>query len=175
MRGLVASALLAASISVPAGAEVKRSTDSGFVLESRVTVPVSARRAFAMLGRPAEWWDPDHSYSGSAANLKLGLRAGECFCETIPKDGGTIEHGRVVYSRPGDTLRLNGALGPLQSEAVVGTLTWTFKTVVGGTDVTQTYVVGGYFGEGAKPLAPLVDRVMSTQLARFRKRLAAQP
>ncbi len=171
MRAILACALLATSISVPAHGEVRRSASNGFELESRVVVPVSAQRAFEELGQIGHWWHPDHTYSGSSANLRLGLRAGDCFCESVPADGGTIEHARVVYSRPGETLRLSGALGPLQSEAVIGTLTWTLKKVAGGTEVTQTYVVGGYFREGGEPLAPAVDQVMTMQLARYQESL----
>jgi uncharacterized protein YndB with AHSA1/START domain len=173
MRAIVAIALLGASFSLPAHARLKNAAANGFQLESSVVVPVSPQRAFEALGQPRLWWHPDHTYSGSAANLRLGLRAGDCFCETVPADGGSIEHGRVVYSRPGQTLRLQAALGPLQSMAVTGTLTWSLKQVAGGTQVTQTYVVGGYFPDGALPIAPMVDQVMTMQLARFRDSLAA--
>jgi len=173
MRAIVACILLGMSISTPAGAEVKRAAANGFELESRVVVPVSPQRAFQALGQPRLWWHSGHTYSGSSSNLRLGLKAGECFCEAVPADGGTIEHGRVIYSRPGQTLRLHAALGPLQSEAVTGTLTWSLKQVAGGTEVTQTYVVGGYLREGALPLAPMVDQVMTMQLDRFRDSLTA--
>jgi uncharacterized protein YndB with AHSA1/START domain len=163
----LAGCALAFALCGPALAEVKRSASNGFVIERRVTVPAPPERAFAALGQVQNWWDPAHTYSGKSSNLTMGLNAGDCFCERIPSDGGSVEHGRVVYSRPASTLRLSAALGPLQSEAVNGTLTWTLKTVASGTEVTQTYVVGGYFRDGAEPLAPVVDQVMSTQLRRF--------
>jgi uncharacterized protein YndB with AHSA1/START domain len=172
MRAIVASALLGTVVSVPAGAEVKRATANGFEVESRVVVPASPRQAFEALGQPQLWWHPDHTYSGSAANLRMGLTAGNCFCEAVPADNGSIEHAQVVYSRPGTALRLHGALGPLQSEAVTGSLTWSLKAVAGGTEVTQTYVAGGFFRQGAEKLAPAVDQVLSTQLSRYRDHLA---
>ncbi len=92
------------------------------------------------------------------------LRAGGCFCETIPADGGTVEHARVVYAQPGKQLRVQGSLGPLQAEGVSGTLTWTLKAVPGGTEVTQNYVVGGYIRGGAKSFAAPVDQVLGEQL-----------
>ena len=64
-----------------------------------------------------------------------------------------------------DSPALQAALGPLQSEAVVGTLTWSLRAVEGGTEIVQTYVVGGYMRGGLEPVAPLVDQVMSDQLA----------
>ena len=165
---IIFSALL---IAAPADAAVKQATPAGFELESKVVVPVSPARAFAALGQLPSWWDPAHTYSGSGSNLTIGLKAGDCFCERAPKDGGSIEHARVVYSQPGTALRLHGALGPLQSQAVTGTLTYSLKKVAAGTEVTQSYVVGGYFTMPAEKLAPLVDQVMNTQLMRYRDHL----
>lgn len=117
-----------------------------------------------MLGQPSRWWNKAHTYSGNAANLRQELRAGGCFCEAVPADGSTIEHGRVVYAQPGKSLRLHAALGPLQQEAVAGALTWSLKPVHGGTEVTQTYVVAGFVHGGADKLAPVVNKVMAEQL-----------
>lgn len=162
------AAALAAS---PAAAEVKSATPDGFEVESRVTVPASPAEAYAALGRIGEWWNPAHTYSGKATNLRLDLKAGGCFCETT-EGGGTIEHLRVVYAQPGIMLRLQGGLGPLQAEGVAGTLTWTLKPVAGGTEIVQSYVVGGYVRGGAEKLASPVDQVMREQLERYRSRLA---
>jgi hypothetical protein len=38
------------------------------------------------------------------------------------------------------------------------------KAVAGGTEVTQTYVVGGYIRGGAKNFAAPVDQVLGEQL-----------
>ncbi len=42
----------------------------------------------------------------------------------------------------------------------------------GGTEIVQTYVVGGYIRGGAEKMAPLVDMVMGQQLAGLQRRLA---
>lgn len=165
MRHLILLAGLFAA--APAVAEVRVSGPSGFAIESNVTVPVPPAEAYAALGRIGRWWNSEHTYSGNAANMTIELRPGGCFCETIPADGGAIEHGRVIYARPGQTLRFEGALGPLQSEAVTGTLTWSLRAVAGGTHITQTYVVGGYSRPGFAAVAPLVDQVMADQLSRL--------
>ena len=162
------AAALAAS---PAVAEVKSATAAGFEVESRATVPVPPAEAYAALGRIGEWWNPAHTYSGKAANLRLDLKVGGCFCETTD-GGGAIEHLRVIYAQPGNVLRLQGGLGPLQADGVAGALTWTLKPVAGGTEIVQSYVVGGYVRSGAQALAPLVDKVMAEQLERYRSRLA---
>ena len=57
--------------------------------------------------------------------LEEELKAGGCLCEKIPAEGGSVEHLRIVFARPGRLLRAQGGLGPLQGEAVVGTLTWS--------------------------------------------------
>jgi uncharacterized protein YndB with AHSA1/START domain len=154
---------IAALLAVPAAAEVKSSSSAGFELENRRTVRVSPSEAFAALRRISGWWSKDHTYSGDAKNLSLGLEAGNCFCERIP-DGGTVEHMRVVQSRPGRLLRLQGGLGPLQAEAAMGTLTFMLKPVPGGTEITQSYIVGGYIRPGAERLASPVDKVLAQQL-----------
>ena len=164
--------LVTAAFGTPALAEVKSVTPAGFEVESKAVVAATPAETYAMLGRVGEWWNSSHTYSGDAANMGLELRAGGCFCERIPADGGTIEHGRIVYARPGDTLRVQGGLGPLQAEAALGTLTWALKAAPGGAEVTQTYVVGGYIRGGADKLAPIVDQVLAEQLAGLQRRLA---
>jgi uncharacterized protein YndB with AHSA1/START domain len=165
-----AAAFGAVLLAGPAPAAVKSSTPAGFELESKAVVKASPAEAYAAVGRLGEWWNPSHTYSGRAENLSFEPRAGSCFCERTA-DSGTIEHGRIVYAQPGQALRLHGALGPLQASGVSGSLTWTFKAVPGGTEITQTYVVGGYVPGGAEKLAPLVDRVMNEQLTRLAARL----
>lgn len=168
----ILSILAAVTIAAaPAAAEVRTATPTGFALESKVTVPVPPAQAYAALGRIGEWWNGAHTYSGDARNMTIELRAGGCFCERVPAGEGTIEHGRVVYAQPGNTLRYQGGLGPLQSEAATGSLTWSLRPVEGGTEVTQTYVVGGYVRQGFEALAPLVDQVMTEALERYRRHL----
>ena len=167
------AAFIALAASAPAGAEVKSATANGFEVEAKAVVAASPGETYKMLGRIGLWWNDQHSYSGKAANMKLKLKAGGCFCETIPADGGTIEHMRVVYARPGTMLRLQGGLGPLQSEAAIGTLTWSLKAVPGGTEIVQTYVAGGYIRGGADRLAPIVDKVMAEQLAGLQRTLGS--
>jgi hypothetical protein len=91
------------------------------------------------------------------------LRADGCFCERL-KDGGSVQHLQVIYAAPGQGLRLRGALGPLQTEGVDGTLTWMLKPGEGGTTVTLSYVLGGYVRSGMEQWAPKVDRVLDEQL-----------
>lgn len=169
MKFILALALAAAA--TPGAAAVKSATPAGFEIESRATVRATPAETYAALGRIGRWWNSDHTYSGDAANLTLDLKAGGCMCETIPADSGSIEHMRVVYARPGAALRLQGGLGPLQGEAVSGSLTWTLTPVAGGTEIVQTYIVGGNVRGGADKLAPLVDKVLAEQFSGLVKML----
>ena len=146
-----------------AAAEVKSVTPTGFEVLSKATIAAPAGRVYAALGEVGHWWDPSHTFSRDAANLSIELRAGGCFCERL-KDGGSVQHLRVVYAAPGQGLRLRGALGLLQTEGVDGTLSWTLKPGEGGTNVTLSYVIGGYIRSGMEQWAPKVDRVLDEQL-----------
>ena len=163
----IATLVVALALAAPAHSEVKSVTPSGFEVATVTTIAAPAERVYAGFGEVARWWSPSHTFSKDAANLSLELRAGGCFCERL-KDGGSVQHLQVVYAAPGEGLRLRGALGPLQTEGVDGTLTWSLKPVEGGTGVTQSYVVGGYIRGGMEQWAPRVDRVLDEQLQRLK-------
>jgi uncharacterized protein YndB with AHSA1/START domain len=166
------AAAAALQFSSPVAAEVKSSSAAGFEVQTKVTVAASAADAYVALSNVGGWWNPEHTYSGKGENLSLEPRAGGCFCEKLD-GGGTVEHMRVVYAQPGQVLRLQGGLGPLQAQAVAGTLTWTLKPAMNGTEVSQSYIVGGYIPGGAEKLAPLVDKVLAEQLQRLQRKLGA--
>jgi uncharacterized protein YndB with AHSA1/START domain len=111
--------------------------------------------------------DPEHTWSGVAKNLSMQMQAGGCFCEKLA-DGGSIQHGRVIYAQPNVTLRLDAPLGPLQEMPVTGVLTFALAPADGGTKVTMTYRVAGALTMESAGLAPIVDKVMSTQLNRLK-------
>jgi hypothetical protein len=73
----------------------------------------------------------------------------------------------VIYSDPGKTLRMEGALGPLQQYAVNGVMTLELKPDGTKTRVTLTYSMGGYIPGGAAKFAQLVDKVLGIQFNRF--------
>jgi uncharacterized protein YndB with AHSA1/START domain len=160
----VAAAVLATA---PVEARVASSTPAGFELTERVVVAAPPAKLYAALLDVGRWWSRSHTYSGDAANLSIEAKPGGCWCERMP-DGGAIEHMRIVYLRPGQAVRAQGGLGPLQGEGVTGSLTWTIKPAPGGSELTQSYVVGGYIRGGPEKLAPLVDGVMAEGLRRVK-------
>ena len=157
-----------------AAAEVKSVAANGFEVATTATIAAPSERVYAALGEIGRWWSSDHTFSRDAANLRMELRAGGCFCEQ-PKDGGSVQHLQVIYAALGIGLRLRGALGPLQMEGVDGTLSWALKPAEGGTNVTQSYVVGGYIRAGMEQWAPRVDRVLDEQLQRLKGYVEGKP
>ena len=150
-----------------AWAEVREIRNDAFTIESIVTTTASPAEVYRALGTVSEWWDPEHTWSGSSKNLSLQLQAGGCFCEQLA-DGGSLQHGRVIYAQPGVILRLDAPLGPLQDMPVTGVLTFKLAPEGAGTRITMTYrVAGGLTMESAK-LAPIVDGVMGVQLGRLK-------
>lgn len=154
----------AALLATPAGADVVRSSAAGFEVSSTVTVAAPLDRAWTTTLAPRLWWDKDHTYSDDPANLTLDERAGGCFCEKLPNKG-SVEHMRVVYVQPPQMIRMTGGLGPLQAEGATGILTIKLTKDGDGTNIALSYVAGGYFRDGAERFAPLVDRVLTQQLA----------
>ncbi|MDP2259270.1 MAG: SRPBCC domain-containing protein [Caulobacter sp.] len=151
----------------PAMAEVKSTWKAGLRLENKVTIAAPPDKVYATLGDIGKWWDGAHSYSGDAANMTIALEPGACFCETFPTGGG-VKHGEVVLAWPGRMLRIHGAFGPLQDDGPSGALTFTLKAVEGGTEVVQTYNLGGLRPEMVAA-APVFDRVIGGQLTRFKR------
>ena len=182
---ILAAATALAFTAHPASAEVIASSEAGFVTRATAEVPADPAATWAALIAPQNWWNKAHTFSGDSANLYLDAQGGGCFCEKLPlKDGapgsrgGSVSHMRVVYADPGKALRMVGSLGPLQSEALTGTLTITLKPVElaatgAGTRIVLEYVVGGYMRYKVEDIAPAVDRVLVGQLAGLAAALGA--
>lgn len=173
------AAILAFGLAAPASAEVVTSSEAGFVTKHVTDVPAAPADVWKALIAPSGWWASEHTYSGDAANLYIDAQATGCFCELLPLPAdapegtrrGSIEHMHIIYAEPGRVLRLSGGLGPLQSEAVTGTLTITLKALPeGGTRIQWFYVVGGYARFKFPEIAVSVEKVLGEQV----KRLAAK-
>jgi hypothetical protein len=168
MKNLMSFVALMLALAAPSAAETVKASENGFEIGESVTVDAPITRVWATLLQPQKWWDREHTYSGDSANLSMDDQAPGCFCEKLP-DHGSIEHMHIVYVQPPLMLRMTGALGPLQAEAVNGTL--VFKLAADGaasTKVTLSYVVGGYVRVGAETLAPKVDEVLSLQMVNLK-------
>lgn len=156
--------ILLVGAATPANADVVKTEATGFVVEKTVTIDALPDVVWETLRAPQRWWSKEHTWSGDSANLYIDSQATGCFCEKLP-GRGSVQHARLIFVDKGKMLRMEGAFGPLQGEAIVATL--TFELSPDGdkaTKVKMTYVVGGYSPTGFEKLAPLVDGVLGTQL-----------
>jgi len=157
-----------AALAGPAGAAVIDRQPNGFEVATTVHIDAPPAKVYAALVHIGRWWASAHSFSHDAANLSIDPVAGGCFCERLA-GGGSVAFGRVIYVAPDALLRLQTALGPLQSTGADGHLTFALVAKDGGTDLTETYDVGGYAKGGLDGWAATVDRVLGEQMARLKQ------
>lgn len=161
------SLVLLASLPNSVQAKVTATSETHFIVEHEVIVPLDAQASYRLLGKPSQWWNSGHTWSGDAKNMSLPLKAGACFCEIW--QGNSVMHAQVIAARPAELLRLQGALGPLQEMAVNAVLSFTLKKEQAGTKVMMSYRVSGNASNNLAAIAPVVDKVMGGQLEGFRQ------
>lgn len=170
--------VLLAGFSVPAQAEVRSVSDNGFNSFHSAEVSATPAVIWKRLTTPKDWWNPAHSWSQSTAGFYMDSKAGGCFCELIQEKNaagktvtvGSVEHMRIIFYQPGKVLRMQGGLGPLQGEAVTGTLTVAMEALKdkeGSSRVSFSYSVGGYMRQKVSSLSAGVDAVMGEQFKRM--------
>src|SRR5215472_10044879 len=115
MKAPVALALSALFCS-PAFATVADLAANGFTVKVSVTIQAPPAEVYSKLLRVGDWWDSQHTFSGSAHNLSIEDKPLGCWCEKV--GNGAVRHMQVITAIPGKSLVLSGALGPLQSMAV---------------------------------------------------------
>jgi len=169
--------LILSLVAGAARAEVVDAQAGGFTVRETATIAAPQAKVWAALIKPAGWWSPVHTFSHDAKNLVLEPRAGGAWMESLP-NGGSARHMVVIYFDPPSTLRLEGALGPMQAMGAMGHLTFTLKPATlkpGGeaTEVVMVYDLGGHAAGGMTGLAPVVDRVMGEQLAGLKSAVEA--
>jgi uncharacterized protein YndB with AHSA1/START domain len=146
-------------------AEVVQSSPAGVTLQHRYDIGAAPAEAWQVLIHPESWWPQDHNWSGDSSNMSLAPEAGGCFCEQW--DGGSVEHGRVVFAIAPRLLRFEGALGPLQEMAVSAVLTVSLEPTESGTKAVVTYRISGDASHAVDQLAPVVDQVVGQQFGAF--------
>lgn len=165
----IAIAAAALFIAPSARADVTSATPSAFVIEAEAEVAAPPERVWRALTRIERWWGPAHTYSGDASNLRLDARAGGCWCERWG-NGQSVEHARVVTVMENEgvrTLRVIGALGPLQAMGATGVLTFTVAPHPNGATVTMTYRVTGDASLNLNAAAAPVNNVLMEQIGRL--------
>ena len=179
MKNSILLAVCGTLVAVPANAEIKAQSDAGFVVGHTAEVLAKPEEVWKRLLVPKDWWNPAHSWSGKTEGFYIDAQAGGCFCELLQdkatdgsvKPRGSVEHMRVLFTDSGKVLRMSGALGPLQSEAMQGTLTVAMEPLKegAGTRISLSYVVGGYMRYKVADIAPAVDAMLGDQFQRMIK------
>jgi uncharacterized protein YndB with AHSA1/START domain len=155
----------------PAGAEVVDQQANGFVLQEKEQVAATPEKIYAALIEPSTWWNRAHTFSGDPRNMTLDARAGGCWCEKLPKSGGSVLHMTVINADPGRLLRMRGALGIFQSSGMDGTLNIVLTPNKTGTatQVEFVYNLSGYVWGGYQSLPKTADGVLGLQLFRLKQ------
>lgn len=182
-----AALLLPALFAAETFAAVAKNEAHGFVSVHEVEIAAPPERVWeALVEEVDEWWDPAHTYSGDANNMEFGALGplGGLWEDLDDGSGskalgairGIVRHMDFDMVRPPKTLRLRGALGPLQPLAVVGSMTFDLEAMAATSEAAENgnkhtrlayrYVVNGpQLRDWAEP----VDRVMGEQLQRLRR------
>ena len=152
-------------------ADVVSVHENGFQLTISVPVQALPKAVYNnFINHVDKWWDKAHTHSGDSANLSFDNRPGGQLLEKLP-EGGFVRHFEIVYLKPQSTIRLRGAMGPLQEHGVTGAMTIQFLPIENGTNVNVTYNVGGYIPGGLKTMkawSPAVNQVITEQFQRLR-------
>jgi hypothetical protein len=169
MLKIISAGLALAMLATAAAAEVRARTDNGFTLAFERPVRAAPETVLEAVAMPAGWWSSAHTYSGDAANIRLDLIPGGCWCEALP--GGGVKHAEVVLVMPERRMvRFDAPFGPLQgmgADAVL-TMTWSDPPEGGERLLKWSYVVNG---PGTGAMADVIDSVMTEQFRRLGDRL----
>jgi hypothetical protein len=151
-----------------ARATVADSSPTGFTVKIALHVQAAPAEVYEKFVREiGDWWNPAHTFSGSAKNLSIEEKAMGCFCEKLA-GGGAVRHLEVVYFMPGKLLVLSGALGPMQTLAAAGNMRIQFAPEGGGTKLDVTYAVTGYLPAGMNAFASPADGMLTEQFMRLK-------
>jgi hypothetical protein len=169
MKSTLISVLLAALLAGgPVAAEVTDAGAGGFTSVNEALINADRMETWrAAVDDVSRWWNPAHTISGDSHRLSIDAQPQGCFCEDLGDSTGIV-HLTVTMVSPGILLRLTGGLGPLGLLGVAGNMTWEFADEEGGTRVTFTYGVGGYYAGGLDEFAGPVDHVTGEALQRLK-------
>jgi len=146
--------------------EVVDSAANGFTVKTTLTIKAAPDTVYRQIIHVGDWWDSAHTFSGDAHNLSIEEKPMGCWCEKLPQGG--VRHMEVVFLSPGKKLVMIGGLGPLQTMATTGSITFQLSPVEGGTKLEVTYTVAGYLASGLNNLAAPVDSVLGQQVGRLK-------
>ena len=159
------AAMIAVCFVLPAQAEIVKSSPDHFTLRHEAVSEFTPQQIWQRLAKPSSWWHPDHTYSGSAKNLRIKLKAGGKWREDW-KDGSVV-HGTVLYVKKGEILRLDAPFGPLQEMAIKDVWTITVTPHEKGSKIVFDEVVNGTKDSALEEMATAVDFVKQEAIKRL--------
>lgn len=159
---LISSCLCAGGTAM---ADVVSSGSDHYVLRHEASSELPPEALWDKLVNVANWWHPDHTYSGDAANLSLDATAGGSWREDWAD--GSVIHGEVLYANPPNKLRLEAPFGPLQGMAVNVVWSISIQPSETGSLVMFDEIATGSSVSGLEQLAPAVDGVKQEALERL--------
>ncbi len=164
MMRLILSIVLSGLMTASAYAEVIKSSADGFIIQHTLTLQQEKTHVFTnMTAGLGKWWDPEHSFSGNAANMRIDS---DCFCERW--DNNVVVHLNTSIWIEGSKVVMEGGLGPLKELGLNGSMVWSLtSTEGGGTNLTWKYFVRGFSDTDLISLAPVVDGMLKEQLGRL--------
>ena len=165
-----AAALVGAlALAAAARAEIVDLGATGFEVRETARIAAPAARVWAALGEIGAWWDSATHLFRRRGQPRHRTEGRRLLVREPAAHAAGAEHMRVVYVKPPFAVRLEGALGPLQTTGATGHMAWTLKEADGHTDFTLTYDVGGYAKGGFASWAKPVDAVLATQVGRLKR------
>jgi len=169
MKYILALAACAAMLTQNrAMSEVVDSSPGGFTTKTTLNIQASPDAVYrTVIHNVGDWWNSEHTFSGSSHNLSIEEKPGGCFCEKLPDNGG-VRHMVVVFLAPGKSITLSGGLGPLETIAATGTMRIQLSAVEGGTKLEMTYAAAGYLPAGMNTWAAPVAAVLTEQFTRLK-------
>ncbi|MBZ5566848.1 MAG: hypothetical protein LAN64_03255 [Acidobacteriia bacterium] len=166
-RAVLLTLIVVALAQAYASAEIADSAANGFTYKTTLNLQAPPETVYQRLLAVGSWWGSDHTFSGDARNMSIDPRPMGCWCEKLP-NGGAVRHMQVVMLMPGKMLVITGGLGPLQSIAATGSMSFRLLSAAGGTKLEIRYAVTGYLPAGMNTLAGPVDQVLTQQFTRFK-------
>ena len=167
-RKIVFTMMVFSLLPAMAPAEIADSGPNGFTVKITASINAPAADVYKrLILNVGDWWSPLHTFSGDAHNLSIEEKPMGCFCEKLT-NGGAVRHMEVLFYEPGKTLRMSGALGPMQVLAASGTLTFTFTPEQTGTKLEVIYAVIGYQPQGMAHWATPLNGVLTEQITRLK-------
>jgi hypothetical protein len=73
---------------IPVRGEITDTAFYGFTVKKELIIDTTAEAVYYhFVSDIGKWWDPEHTYSGNAANLSIRSLPMACFCEKLPGGG----------------------------------------------------------------------------------------